>query len=256
MNEETPILKQAPAKTKSGEKKPVGLIVTVIILSVAVVAVGVVLAIILTTTQGSKPSSVDKPDEETVVIEKEPDEEKAPEEHIRGNRNSKVLVVEYADPQCPGCASMIPRMDAIYEKYKNKVAFTYRHYPLSYHKNAMSAAIAIESAGLQGYFWEMLSTVFANQDDWENLSGTKLTNKYVELFKTASKSKGDVDEFKANLENSKLEEKINNDKSKGVDDKVSATPTIIVNGEQVDFMSDKSVETQIIEMIEDALDEE
>ena len=102
----------------------------------------------------------------------------------------------------------------------------------------------------------MLSTVFANQDDWENLSGTKLTNKYVELFKTASKSKGNADEFKANLKNSKLEEKINNDKSKGVNDKVSATPTIIVNGEQVDFMSDKSVETQIKEMIEEALDEE
>ena len=38
-------------------------------------------------------------------------------DHVRGKADSKVVVIEYADLSCPGCASMMPRMSKLYEEY-------------------------------------------------------------------------------------------------------------------------------------------
>ena len=175
-------------------------------------------------------------------------------DHYRGKADSKVLVIEYADPQCPGCAQMMPIMDSLYKKYGDKVAFVYRHYPLSYHKNGRSAAIAVEAAGRQGYFWEMLSKLFSTQSEWQSLSDSSLTNKYAELFGSASGNKGDVSTFKKDLNRTSLAEKVDNDYKLGKKDNLSATPTIIVNGEEVDFYSStKGTESVIADSIEAAL---
>ena len=176
-------------------------------------------------------------------------------DHYRGKADSKVLVIEYADPQCPACAQMMPIMDSLYKKYGDKVAFVYRHYPLSYHINGRSAAIAVEAAGRQGYFWEMLSKLFSTQSEWQSLSDSRLlTNKYAELFESASGNKGDVSTFKKDLNRTSLAEKVDNDYKLGKKDNLSATPTIIVNGEEVDFYSStKGTESVIADSIEAAL---
>ena len=67
-------------------------------------------------------------------------------EHVYGNANSKVLLVEYADFQCPGCNSSYPVTKKVIEKYKDKIGFIFRNYPLtSAHPNALAAAAAAES---------------------------------------------------------------------------------------------------------------
>ena len=175
-------------------------------------------------------------------------------DHVRGKRDSKVLVVEYADPQCPGCATMMPKMDAIYEKYKDKVAFVYRHYPIAGHQNAVSAAVAIEAAGKQGYFWEMLSAVFENRIDWIYESGSDLSDAYVSIFEDVAGKKGDIGQFKNDLTSSALKNKVNNDKKLGQEDEITATPTVFVNGEMVDFYSGKrDPKDYIVDAIDEAL---
>jgi protein-disulfide isomerase len=259
---------------KVEKKKPVGLIVAVICLSAALIAAVVVLIVVLLNNQGnSQDSSSDN--EKTGVIENEPkknskkstsDDNKGIAaatkdngyigDHVRGKRDSKVLVVEYADLQCPGCATMMPEMDTIYKKYKNKVAFVYRHYPIASHQNARSAAIAVEAAGAQGYYWEMLSAMFENRYSWISItSESKLKDAYVSVFKKATNSKGDVAQFKKDLAKDSFTKKVDSDKSLGQKDKVSATPTIIVNGEQINAAGgiDDWVES-IEDAIEDALD--
>ena len=63
-------------------------------------------------------------------------------DHVRGKADSKVVVIEYADLSCPGCASMMPRMSKLYEEYGDRVAFVFRHFPIKGHQNSRSARLA------------------------------------------------------------------------------------------------------------------
>ena len=82
-------------------------------------------------------ASIIKGDENNGVID----------EHVRGNANAKVLVVEYADLQCPGCAAMMTSVHNLYIQYSDEVMFIFRNFPINGHPNARPAAAAAEAAG-------------------------------------------------------------------------------------------------------------
>ena len=177
-------------------------------------------------------------------------------DHVRGKKDSKVVVVEYADMSCPGCANMMPRMEKIYEEYKDKVAFVYRHYPLKDHVNARPAAAAVESAAMQGYFWEMLSATFENRADWLLENDPARTNAFVNIFKKVAPN-GDMQKFRDNLSNSKIEKKINFDYNLGkVKSSVNATPSVYINGQLVDFTKEDATFDSIVEDIKTMIDKE
>ena len=153
-------------------------------------------------------------------------------EHVYGNSNSKVLLVEYADFQCPGCNSSYPVTKKVIEKYKDKIGFIFRNYPLtSAHPNALAAAAAAESAGLQGKYWEMHNSLFENRASWVELSGSTRTENFVKL---ASDIKGlNIEKFKADLENPNIRKKIDYDMALGKKDNVGGTPAMYINGKDV-----------------------
>ena len=153
-------------------------------------------------------------------------------EHVYGNSNSKVLLVEYADFQCPGCNSSYPVTKKVIEKYKDKIGFIFRNYPLtSAHPNALAAAAAAESAGLQGKYWEMHNSLFENRASWVELSGSTRTDAFVKL---ASDIKDlNVDKFKTDLENPVIRKKIDYDMALGKKDSVGGTPAMYINGKDV-----------------------
>lgn len=86
------------------------------------------------------------------------------DDHIRGDKNAKVTMIEYSDFQCPYCGAFDPTITKVFESYKGKVRWVYRHFPLSFHPNAEPAALASECASEQGKFWEFLDLAFKNQD--------------------------------------------------------------------------------------------
>ena len=179
-------------------------------------------------------------------------------DHVRGKADSSVVFLEYADFQCSGCANMAPKIDKIFEGYGDRVAFIYRNYPIDGHQNARAAAAAVESAGLQGYYWQMSEQMFSTQADWFYTYDTeKRTNYYANLFTKVSEGKGDVEQFKKDLNSSSIQKKIDFDKNLGKKrDSVDATPTIIINGEKVDFTNsntDKKAEAIITEKLDEAL---
>lgn len=65
-------------------------------------------------------------------------------DHIRGNKDAKVMLVEYSDYECPFCASFHPTLEAMMEQYGDDVAWVYRHYPLPFHPLAQPSAEAAE----------------------------------------------------------------------------------------------------------------
>lgn len=78
----------------------------------------------------------------------------------RGNKNAKVTLVEFSDFECPYCQRFLSTIDEVLKNYGDKVAFTYRSFPLSFHANAQKAAEAFECAKEQGKGWEMHDKLF------------------------------------------------------------------------------------------------
>jgi len=73
---------------------------------------------------------------------------------VRGPRDAKVVIVEYADYECPYCQQIQPALDKLETEYKGKLAFVYKDAPLPMHANAAKAAEASRCAGVQGKYWE------------------------------------------------------------------------------------------------------
>lgn len=175
-------------------------------------------------------------------------------DHVRGNADSSVVVVEYADFQCPGCASMVPHLDTIYEKYKDDVAFVFRNFPISGHANARAASAAAEAAGRQGYFWEMYETLYTNRNSWVEKTGEARTSTMAELFAGIAKD-GDINQFRVDLSDENITKKIDFDYTLGKEyDNVTATPSIYVNGEWVD-VTDVETFDEVEELVSKKIDE-
>ncbi len=165
-------------------------------------------------------------------------------EHIYGNADSKVILIEYADYQCPGCGSAAPEIKKVAEKYKDKIAYIFRNYPIyAYHPNAFAAAATAEAAGLQGKFWEMHSYIYEHQSEWNNLTGDERTN----FFANAARELGlDSERLVKDLDSESIKKKINYDLALGKEAGVEATPSLFLNGKEVgnqDVKDDKLVPT-------------
>jgi protein-disulfide isomerase len=153
-----------------------------------------------------------------------------PTSHLVGNTASKVKLVEYGDYQCPYCAAFNPIVNQVIEKYKDKISFQYRNYPLTQiHKNATSSARAAEAADEQGKFWEMHDLIFAHQSDWEQSSNAS------SIFEGYAKQLGlNVTKFKKDAASSAVNNRINADKAEFNKTKEAAsTPTFFLNGKKI-----------------------
>src|SRR5690606_33549707 len=84
-------------------------------------------------------------------------------DHIRGDPEAPVLIVECCDFECPFCERAFPTVKQVLDTYGDDVALVYRHFPLSFHPQAQKAAEASECAADQGKFWEYHDRVFEQQ---------------------------------------------------------------------------------------------
>ncbi len=152
-------------------------------------------------------------------------------DHVFGKADSKVVFVEYGDYQCPGCGGMYPTVKTITEKYKDQMTFVFRNFPLTQiHANALVAAAAAESAGLQGKYWEMHDLLYVNQKSWESASIKDRVDTFAKYAKSISL---DVDKFKTDLASENVSKKISYDLAIGKKINITGTPTFYLNGKEV-----------------------
>jgi protein-disulfide isomerase len=147
-----------------------------------------------------------------------------------GPKDAPVSVVIFSDYQCPFCARVDPLLHEVIKdsELKGKVNVAFKHFPLSFHKDAMPASKAAMAAAEQGAenFWKMSEKLYANQRALkpENFS------------KWAEEIGLDVKKFETDLKNNdaKYEESIKADMKLGqTAAQVRGTPSLFVNGWQL-----------------------
>ncbi|MBQ6394432.1 thioredoxin domain-containing protein [Candidatus Saccharibacteria bacterium] len=164
-------------------------------------------------------------------------------DHIIGSEAAKVLIVEYADYQCPGCATMFPRLKKLLENYSgDEVALIYRNFLLSYHQNGTAAASAAEAAGLQGYWQEYATYLFANQSAWEYASADQRTDLFAGYFDKVTEGKGDLAKFRQDMQSEAVSKKLSFDNNLAKKIDVSGTPSLYIDGEKIDLSGVKTEE--------------
>ena len=146
-----------------------------------------------------------------------------------------LLIFEYADFQCPGCASINPRVNSAVEKAGGRLAVVYRNHLLSYHQNATAAASAAEAAGLQGYWKKYADKLFSEQADWEYASASKRIELFEKYFEEVTEGKGDMDKFRTDVASADVSQKISFDMGIGKRVEVPATPAFYVDGQYIDW---------------------
>lgn len=159
-------------------------------------------------------------------------------DHTFGKTDSKVILIEYGDFQCPSCGGAHPQIKEVTEEYKDRVLFIFRNFPLTtIHPNARAASAAVEAAGLQGKYWEMHNLIFENQGDWNSLTGTARTDTFAEYAVSLDLDK---DKFLVDIAASPINKKISFDQALGKKVGVDATPTFFLNGEKLDDATSSS----------------
>lgn len=129
-----------------------------------VVAAALIAGAIYLNGKEKTPAPTDQPKPEEVTIR--PVSEK---DHIRGNPNAPIMLVEYSDYECPYCSRFHVTMKRAIEKYgtTGKVAWVYRHFPLKQlHPNASKIAAASECVAELGgneAFWKFTDFVFTEK---------------------------------------------------------------------------------------------
>ncbi|PIR68165.1 hypothetical protein COU49_02330 [Candidatus Nomurabacteria bacterium CG10_big_fil_rev_8_21_14_0_10_35_16] len=172
------------------------------------------------------------------------------EDHITGNIDADLIVLEYSDTECPFCKIFHETMHKILQEKEN-VAWIYRHYPIpGLHPKASREAEATECAFEQGGnegFWKYIDRLFSITPPNNQLEDQELTNiaQYVDL---------NTSSFYTCLESGKYKNKVEADVEDG--NKAGAgrfgTPfsLILKNGEIVDMIRGAQPYEKILQQLE------
>ena len=148
-----------------------------------------------------------------LTLESAPVPPPQPDDHSRGDG---LLVIEYADFECPYCAKTAALLTGL------PIRRVFRHFPVvSKHPRSRRLAHAAEAAALQGRFWEFHDSLYADQGRLDD----------PHLWQRAEELGLDVARFDADRRSDAVAERVERDFKAGIRAGIVTTPTLFVNGE-------------------------
>ncbi len=165
-----------------------------------------------------------------------------------GNPNAKVKIEVFEDFQCPACKEFTDLIETqlVQSTYlsSGQVYYTYRQFPIldqvSATKESHQAANASMCANAQGKFWAYHDILFANQSG-ENLGA--FNNKRLEAF---AQSLGlDMTAFTKCFNADTYKTEIDADIQKGQAYGIQGTPSIFLNGTQINPVTYSDLKSSI-----------
>jgi protein-disulfide isomerase len=148
-------------------------------------------------------------------------------DHILGNPNADILIVEYSDTECPYCKQFNTTLHRIIDEYgaDGKVAWVYRHFPIdSLHPKARKEAEATECVNELGgasKFWQYLDLIYQTTNSNNSLDPAQLP-------KLAQQVGVDVTAFNTCLSSGKYADKVEADYQDAIKAGGQGTPTSIL----------------------------
>jgi protein-disulfide isomerase len=153
-----------------------------------------------------------------------------PHSRSLGPASAPVTLVEFLDPECESCRAMYPVVKHLLSEYGNKLRLVVRYMPL--HPNSMLAVGALEAAGEQGKYWEMLETLFLHQPRWGDHHAPK-----PELIPQLAQQIGlDMDAYQRSLDAGAFRKVADIDRADGQTLGVTATPSFFINSKRVESL--------------------
>lgn len=150
----------------------------------------------------------------------------------KGQPNAPVVIMEFADFQCPACGDFSRFSEPLLEEHiaNGTVRFVWYDYPLvEIHANAMLASRAGRCANEQNQFWPYHDYVFGQQTQWAEQRNP------VNLFIGYAEQAGlDRNAFATCLRSDKYQKEVSESRQLGSTLGVSGTPTLFVNGRRLE----------------------
>ncbi len=149
-------------------------------------------------------------------------------DHLFGNKDAEITVVEYSDFECPFCKRFHPTVKQLVANNKGKVNWVYRNFPLSFHNpGATTEAEAAECVALVAgneTYWKFNNAIFDRTTS--NGKGFPVSN----LLPLAKEFGVDEKAYQACIDGGKTKQRVADDLSNGIASGVNGTPgSIIIN---------------------------
>jgi protein-disulfide isomerase len=137
------------------------------------------------------------------------------DDHVTGTGTEAIVYVDFG---CPYCAAAWARFREL------PLRLCLRHFPMaSKHPRAPALHAAAEAAGLQGAFWEMADSLYADRGRVDD----------PHLWERAERFGIDLDRFRAESRSDAVRERIERDFVSGIRAGVTGTPAAFVEGRQI-----------------------
>ncbi|GAB5097178.1 DsbA family protein [Caballeronia sp. LP006] len=147
-----------------------------------------------------------------------------PLDHIQGDAEAPVTLVEYGDFECPYCGAEYGVIKAVQAAMGAQLRFVFRHFPLTdMHAHALHAAEFAEAAASIGKFWEAHDVLYEHQ---ASLGDRALAQYAAQLGVPAHAL--------SNAFDGAFDARIQQDFDGGLRSGVNGTPTLFINGHRYD----------------------
>ena len=159
-------------------------------------------------------------------------------DHYRGNKDAKVVMIEYSDYECPFCNRFHPTMKAIMEKYSKDIVWVYRHFPLSFHPHAQILAEASECVAKDAgndVFWKFSDSVYEKMADGSIYDVNTPEKKSIEtasIVKLAQASGANASNVQACLDSKEMTQLVKDQMAAASKAGISGTPGTVIISKQ------------------------
>ncbi|MDX4071235.1 thioredoxin domain-containing protein [Aliarcobacter skirrowii] len=155
-----------------------------------------------------------------------------------GDNSKNISVVEFLDPECESCAIYSTVVKRLYKEYFGDIQIVIKY--LDNHKNSRFTIQILEAARVQGKYEEVLDMMFEKHSLWaSHYASVDKPELLWQFLKEISDL--DIDKLKEDMKNPKIDEIIKQDREDANALGVRGTPTIFVNGKQLQELSHKAL---------------